>query len=126
MFRCAIRAAALALATLSVDPAGAQRVRAGVLTCDISAGILHRRIAEVSARVDANCLAIVSKSARRCPGAAYHRDVARHGRLPHTLPLSASVRRRWRDEGPGKQQTQAKQLHASYCAALLLSRRLFR
>ena len=39
MFRCAIRAAALALATLSVDPAGAQRVRAGVLTCDISAGI---------------------------------------------------------------------------------------
>jgi hypothetical protein len=39
MFRCAIRAAALALATLSVDPAGAQRVRAGILTCDISAGI---------------------------------------------------------------------------------------
>jgi hypothetical protein len=39
MFRCAIQAAALALATLSVDPAGAQRVRAGVLTCDISAGI---------------------------------------------------------------------------------------
>jgi hypothetical protein len=27
------------LATLSVDPADAQRVRAGVLTCDISAGI---------------------------------------------------------------------------------------
>jgi len=39
MFRYAIGAAALALATLSVDPAGAQRVRAGVLTCDISAGI---------------------------------------------------------------------------------------
>src|SRR2546421_10349290 len=39
MFRYAIRAAALALATLSVDPAAAQRVRAGVLTCDISAGI---------------------------------------------------------------------------------------
>jgi uncharacterized protein DUF992 len=39
MFRYAIRAAVLALATLSVDPAAAQRVRAGVLTCDISAGI---------------------------------------------------------------------------------------
>ena len=39
MFRYAIGAAALALATLCVDPAGAQRVRAGVLTCDISAGI---------------------------------------------------------------------------------------
>ena len=39
MFRYAIGVAALALATLSVDPAGAQRVRAGVLTCDISAGI---------------------------------------------------------------------------------------
>jgi Protein of unknown function (DUF992) len=39
MFRYAIRAAVLALATLPVDPAAAQRVRAGVLTCDISAGI---------------------------------------------------------------------------------------
>ena len=39
MFRYAIGVAALALATLSVDPGGAQRVRAGVLTCDISAGI---------------------------------------------------------------------------------------
>jgi hypothetical protein len=39
MFRYAIGAAALAFATLPMDPAGAQRVRAGVLTCDISAGV---------------------------------------------------------------------------------------
>ena len=39
MFRYAIGAAALASAVICVDPAGAQRVRAGVLTCDISAGI---------------------------------------------------------------------------------------
>jgi hypothetical protein len=39
MFRYAIGATALAFATLSMDPAGAQRVRAGVLICDISAGI---------------------------------------------------------------------------------------
>jgi len=39
MLRHAVGAAALALAVASVDPAAAQRVRAGVLTCDISAGI---------------------------------------------------------------------------------------
>lgn len=39
MLRYAIGAAALALATIAVDPASAQRVRAGVLTCDISAGM---------------------------------------------------------------------------------------
>jgi hypothetical protein len=39
MVRYVIGAAALALAVVPVDPAGAQRVRAGVLTCDISAGL---------------------------------------------------------------------------------------
>ena len=39
MLRYAIAAAALALITIAGDPAGAQRVRAGVLTCDISAGM---------------------------------------------------------------------------------------
>jgi hypothetical protein len=39
MLRYAIGAAALALATVAVDPAGAQRLKAGLLTCDISAGI---------------------------------------------------------------------------------------
>ena len=39
MLRYAIGAAALALITIAGDPAGAQRVRAGVLTCDISAGM---------------------------------------------------------------------------------------
>ena len=39
MWRHAVGAAALALAVASADPAAAQRVRAGVLTCDISAGI---------------------------------------------------------------------------------------
>ncbi len=39
MLRYAITAAALALITIAGDPAGAQRVRAGVLTCDISAGM---------------------------------------------------------------------------------------
>src|SRR5438128_9507623 len=39
MLRHAVGAAALALAVASADPAAAQRVRAGVLTCDISAGI---------------------------------------------------------------------------------------
>jgi hypothetical protein len=39
MFRYAVGAAALALAIASATPAAAQRVRAGVLTCDISAGI---------------------------------------------------------------------------------------
>ena len=39
MFRYAVGVAALALAVGLADPAAAQRVRAGVLTCDISAGI---------------------------------------------------------------------------------------
>src|SRR5262245_65853359 len=39
MWRHAVGAAALALTVASADPAAAQRVRAGVLTCDISAGI---------------------------------------------------------------------------------------
>lgn len=39
MLRYAIGAAALALATVAVDPAGAQRLRTGLLTCDISGGI---------------------------------------------------------------------------------------
>ena len=39
MLRYAIGAAAFALAVGSVDPAAAQRVRAGLLTCDVSAGI---------------------------------------------------------------------------------------
>ena len=39
MWRHAVGAGALALAVASADPAAAQRVRAGVLTCDISAGI---------------------------------------------------------------------------------------
>ena len=39
MFRYAVGAAALTLVVASVDPAAAQRVRAGVLTCDISAGM---------------------------------------------------------------------------------------
>lgn len=39
MFRHAVGVAALALLVASADPAAAQRVRAGVLTCDVSAGI---------------------------------------------------------------------------------------
>ena len=39
MFRYAIGAAALALAIVFVVPAGAQRLKAGVLTCDVSAGM---------------------------------------------------------------------------------------
>jgi hypothetical protein len=39
MLRYAIGAAALALSVISVDPAAAQRARAGVLTCDVSGGI---------------------------------------------------------------------------------------
>ena len=39
MFRYAVGAAALTLAVASAAPATAQRVRAGVLTCDISAGM---------------------------------------------------------------------------------------
>ena len=39
MLRYVLGAAALALAVVPVDPAGAQRVRAGVLTCDISGGL---------------------------------------------------------------------------------------
>jgi hypothetical protein len=39
MFRKAIGAAALVLAVASADPAAAQRVRAGALSCDISGGI---------------------------------------------------------------------------------------
>ena len=39
MLRYAIGAVVLASAVISIDPAGAQRVRAGVLTCDISAGM---------------------------------------------------------------------------------------
>jgi hypothetical protein len=39
MFRHAVAAAGLMLAVLSADPAAAQRARAGLLTCDVSAGI---------------------------------------------------------------------------------------
>jgi hypothetical protein len=39
MFHYTIGAAALALAVACAEPAAAQRVRAGVLTCDISAGM---------------------------------------------------------------------------------------
>ena len=39
MLRYVIGAAALALAFVPAGPAGAQRVRAGVLTCDISPGL---------------------------------------------------------------------------------------
>src|SRR5262249_38046049 len=39
MFRYTVGAAALALAVACAEPAAAQRVRAGVLTCDISAGM---------------------------------------------------------------------------------------
>jgi|SRR5882672_1220374 len=39
LFSLAVGAAAVALALTSTDPAPAQRARAGVLTCDVSAGI---------------------------------------------------------------------------------------
>jgi hypothetical protein len=39
MFRYAVGVAALALLVASADPAAAQRIRTGVLTCDVSAGI---------------------------------------------------------------------------------------
>ena len=39
MLRHAVGAAAVALAVVHADPAAAQRVRAGLLTCDVSAGI---------------------------------------------------------------------------------------
>jgi len=39
MFRHAVTAAVLLLVAASADPAAAQRVRAGLLTCDVSAGI---------------------------------------------------------------------------------------
>ena len=39
MLRHAIGAVALALAVASADPAAAQRIKAGVLSCDVSAGI---------------------------------------------------------------------------------------
>ena len=39
MLRYAIGAAAFALTVASVGPAGAQRIKAGLLTCDVSAGI---------------------------------------------------------------------------------------
>jgi hypothetical protein len=39
LFGLAVGAAAVALALTSTDPAPAQRARAGVLTCDVSAGI---------------------------------------------------------------------------------------
>ena len=39
MLHHAVWAAAVALALASVDPAAAQRIRAGVLNCDVSAGI---------------------------------------------------------------------------------------
>src|SRR5947208_17073195 len=39
MFRYAVGAAALVLAVTCAEPAAARRVRAGVLTCDISAGM---------------------------------------------------------------------------------------
>jgi hypothetical protein len=39
MLRYAVGAAVVALAVASADPAAAQRVRAGLLTCDVSGGI---------------------------------------------------------------------------------------
>jgi Protein of unknown function (DUF992) len=39
MLRSAIGAVVVAMAVVSADPAAAQRVRAGLLTCDVSAGI---------------------------------------------------------------------------------------
>jgi hypothetical protein len=39
MLRHAIGAAALALAVASAEPAAAQRIKAGLLTCDVSGGI---------------------------------------------------------------------------------------
>jgi hypothetical protein len=39
MFRYIIAAAALAVAVASAEPAAAQRIRAGLLTCDVSGGI---------------------------------------------------------------------------------------
>jgi hypothetical protein len=39
MLRYAFAAAGLMLAVVSTDPAAAQRVKAGLLTCDVSAGI---------------------------------------------------------------------------------------
>jgi Protein of unknown function (DUF992) len=39
MFRHIIGAAAAAIMVMSADPAAAQRIKAGVLTCDVSAGI---------------------------------------------------------------------------------------
>jgi hypothetical protein len=39
MYHHAIRAAVVVLAALSIDPAGAQQIRAGILNCDVSAGI---------------------------------------------------------------------------------------
>jgi hypothetical protein len=39
MFRYVIGAAVLALAIASAEPAAAQRIRAGLLTCDVSGGI---------------------------------------------------------------------------------------
>ena len=39
MLRGVIGAAAVALSVASIDPASAQQVRAGLLTCDVSAGI---------------------------------------------------------------------------------------
>jgi hypothetical protein len=39
MLRDAVLAATLVLATASAEPAAAQQVRAGLLTCDVSAGI---------------------------------------------------------------------------------------
>jgi hypothetical protein len=39
MFRCVIGAAALALTVAAAEPAAAQRIKAGLLTCDVSGGI---------------------------------------------------------------------------------------
>lgn len=39
MLRHVMAAAALALSVASADPAAAQRIKAGVLTCDVSAGL---------------------------------------------------------------------------------------
>jgi uncharacterized protein DUF992 len=39
MLRLAVGAAAVALAVMSTEPAAAQRVKAGLLTCDVSGGI---------------------------------------------------------------------------------------
>ena len=46
MLRSAIAAVRCCIAAVSAEPAAAQRVKAGVLTCDVSAGIGYHRVAE--------------------------------------------------------------------------------